>query len=124
MRRNTSPGRAFVWNKWRRCAEALASSPAQSWQNRIAPGRRPALRRNSRRTDMRILALDHGTKRVGVAISDELKMIAQPLEFLPAEPFSKFITRVEQLLTDKEVELIIVGMPRNMNGRSEEHTSE
>jgi putative Holliday junction resolvase len=65
---------------------------------------------------MRILALDHGTKRVGVAISDELKMIAQPLEFLPAEPFSKFITRVEQLLTDKEVELIIVGMPRNMNG--------
>ena len=37
---------------------------------------------------MRILALDHGTKRIGVAVSDELKMIAQPLEFIPAEPFA------------------------------------
>jgi hypothetical protein len=39
---------------------------------------------------MRILALDHGTKRIGVAVSDELKMLAQPVEFIPAEPFSEF----------------------------------
>ena len=39
---------------------------------------------------MRILAIDHGTKRMGVAISDELRMIAQPLEFIRAEPFAKF----------------------------------
>jgi putative Holliday junction resolvase len=65
---------------------------------------------------MRILAIDHGNKRIGVAISDELKMIAQPLEFIPARPFHGFISRLEELLTDKEVELILVGMPRNMNG--------
>ena len=35
---------------------------------------------------MRILAIDHGTKRMGIAISDELKMIAHPIEFIPAEP--------------------------------------
>ena len=65
---------------------------------------------------MRILALDHGTKRIGVAISDELKMIAQPLEFIPAEPFNAFLNRIQELLRAKEVDLIIVGMPRNMDG--------
>ncbi len=65
---------------------------------------------------MRILALDHGTKRIGVAVSDELKMIAQPLEFIPAEPFADFLKRFRELLAEKEVELVLVGMPRNMNG--------
>ena len=65
---------------------------------------------------MRILAIDHGTKRMGVAISDELGMIAQPLEFIPAEPFAEFLDRLKEILHDKQVELIVVGMPRNMDG--------
>src|SRR5580765_8232635 len=65
---------------------------------------------------MRILALDHGTKRMGIAISDELGMIAQPLEFILAEPFAEFLTRLKEILKEKQVELILVGMPRNMNG--------
>src|SRR5262245_953143 len=65
---------------------------------------------------MRILALDHGTKRIGVAISDELKILAQPLEYIPAEPFADFLARLKELLREKEVELIVVGMPRNMDG--------
>jgi len=65
---------------------------------------------------MRILALDPGTKRIGVAVSDELKMIAQPLEYIPAEPFAQFLARLKQLLVEKEVELVLIGMPRNMDG--------
>jgi putative holliday junction resolvase len=65
---------------------------------------------------MRILALDHGTKRIGVAISDELKMIAQPLEYIPAEPFAGFLNRLREILKEKEVEVILVGLPRNMDG--------
>jgi putative Holliday junction resolvase len=65
---------------------------------------------------MRILALDHGTKRVGIALSDELKMIAQPLEYFAAEPFADLLARLKELIRDKEVELILVGLPRNMNG--------
>ena len=65
---------------------------------------------------MRILAIDHGTKRMGIAVSDELKMIAQPLEYIPAEPFAKFLERLKELLRDKEVELVVVGLPRNMDG--------
>ena len=65
---------------------------------------------------MRILALDHGTVRIGVALSDELKMIASPLEFIPAEPLADALVRVRNLIRKKEVEQIIVGMPRNMDG--------
>ncbi len=65
---------------------------------------------------MRILALDHGTVRIGVAVSDELKLIATPLEYIPAEPFAAFLVRLKEILRDKEVELILIGMPRNMNG--------
>jgi putative Holliday junction resolvase len=65
---------------------------------------------------MRILALDPGTKRIGVAVSDSLKMIATPLEFILAEPFDAFLARLKELLREKEVELILIGMPRNMDG--------
>ena len=65
---------------------------------------------------MRILAIDHGSKRIGIAVSDELKLIAQPLEYIPAEPFAEFLQRLKDLVRDKQVELILVGMPRNMDG--------
>ena len=65
---------------------------------------------------MRILALDHGTKRIGVAVSDETKTIAQPLEFIPAEPFADFLARLKTILAEKEVDLVLIGMPRNMDG--------
>ena len=54
---------------------------------------------------MRILAIDHGSKRIGIAVSDELKMIAQPLEFIAAEPFARFLARLKELIRDKQVEL-------------------
>jgi putative Holliday junction resolvase len=65
---------------------------------------------------MRILAIDHGSKRMGIAVSDELKMIAQPLEYILAEPSADFLARLKELIHEKEVELILVGMPRNMDG--------
>ena len=71
---------------------------------------------------MRIMALDHGTKRIGVAVSDELKMIAQPLEFIAAEPLESALARIVELVKIKEVELILVGMPRNMDGSYGEAT--
>ena len=70
----------------------------------------------NRQSLMRILAFDHGTKRIGIAVSDELKLIAQPLEFFAAEPFAAFLARLKGMLAEKEVELILVGMPRNMDG--------
>ena len=65
---------------------------------------------------LRILALDHGTKRIGVAISDELKMLAHPMEFILAESMPAFVERLRAILAEKPCELILVGMPRNMDG--------
>jgi putative holliday junction resolvase len=65
---------------------------------------------------MRILALDHGTRRIGIAVSDEMKMIASPLEYILAEPFEKVLTRLQEIIREKEVSLMLIGMPRNMDG--------
>ncbi len=65
---------------------------------------------------MRILALDHGTVRIGLAVSDEMKLFAQPLDCLPAEPFAEFVQQLKAIVKEKEVDLIVVGMPRNMDG--------
>ncbi len=65
---------------------------------------------------MRILALDHGTKRVGVAVSDEMHIIAQPLEYIAPEPFAAFLARLKLIIDEKEIGQILVGLPRNMDG--------
>jgi putative Holliday junction resolvase len=65
---------------------------------------------------MRILAIDYGTKRVGLALSDETGTIAHPLGLLPAEPAVTLFDRLKETVTEKKVEEIVVGLPRNMNG--------
>lgn len=65
---------------------------------------------------MRILALDHGTRRIGVAVSDETRTIAQPLEYILAEPFADFLARLKKILVEKEIDLVLIGLPRNMDG--------
>ncbi|MGA2175697.1 MAG: Holliday junction resolvase RuvX [Verrucomicrobiota bacterium] len=65
---------------------------------------------------MRVLGIDHGTKRVGLALSDETGTIAQPLEFLAAEPAEKLLSRLRDIVAERKVAEILVGIPRNMNG--------
>ncbi|MGY8652436.1 MAG: Holliday junction resolvase RuvX [Verrucomicrobiia bacterium] len=65
---------------------------------------------------MRIMGIDYGTKRMGIALSDELMMIAQPFEFILAKPIESFLDRLKEIIRDKEVERIVIGMPLHMNG--------
>ena len=65
---------------------------------------------------MKLLAIDHGTKRMGIAGSDALGMLAHPLECIPAEPFEDFVKRLKDILAERETEQIVVGMPCNMDG--------
>jgi len=53
---------------------------------------------------------------MGIALSDPTRTIAQPLEWLPAEPFSRLTERLQDLIQEREVSLILIGMPRNMDG--------
>ena len=65
---------------------------------------------------MNALGIDHGDKRMGVAGSDALGMMAHPLEMILANPFEDFLKRLEEILAEREVKQIVVGMPRNMDG--------
>ena len=68
---------------------------------------------------MRIMGLDYGDKTVGVAISDELLITAQPIETVERERANKLrktYQRLESLIAEYGVEKIVVGKPLNMNG--------
>ncbi|MDA1512910.1 Holliday junction resolvase RuvX [Bacillus cereus group sp. TH40LC] len=67
---------------------------------------------------MRILGLDVGTKTVGVAISDEMGWTAQGLETIKInEERGQFgFDRISELVKQYDVDKIVVGLPKNMNG--------
>lgn len=67
---------------------------------------------------MRVIGLDYGTKTVGVAISDETKLIAQPLVTIERKQANKLrqtYAAIEQIIVEQNVELIVLGNPKNMN---------
>ncbi|WP_017728597.1 Holliday junction resolvase RuvX [Halalkalibacterium ligniniphilum] len=67
---------------------------------------------------MRALGLDVGDKTIGIAVSDELGWTAQGLETIRRneEDASKDFEAIAKIVTDYEVERIVVGLPKNMNG--------
>jgi len=61
-----------------------------------------------------ILALDFGRARIGVAISDELQLLAHPLETIPT--MERPESRIAKIVGDKKVDHVVAGVPRQMNG--------
>ena len=69
------------------------------------------------RNSMRILGIDYGEARVGIAITDGLNITAQGLETIQRNGSDKVILRrLDEILNQYEVDTIVVGMPLNMNG--------
>mgnify|MGYP003304527254 FL=1 len=67
---------------------------------------------------MRVIGLDYGTKTVGVAVSDETMLIAQPLVTIERKQANKLrqtYAAIESIITEQDVELIVLGNPKNMN---------
>lgn len=72
---------------------------------------------------MRIMGLDFGAKTVGVAMSDEMLLTAQPLETIVRERESKLrktYARLETLMEEYQVEKIVVGLPKKLNNEEGE----
>ena len=63
---------------------------------------------------MRILAIDHGTVRIGLAISDEMELVASPLKTIDARHEAE--REITRIIRDKHVGKIIIGMPLHMSG--------
>ena len=62
-----------------------------------------------------ILAVDFGQARIGVAISDELQMLAHPLETIAAK--QQPAARITEIVRAKNIDRVVVGIPRQMNGQ-------
>ena len=72
---------------------------------------------------MRILGIDYGDARTGIAITDALNITAQGLETIHNNRSDKIILkRLDEILQQYEVDTIVVGKPINMNGTSSERT--
>ena len=72
---------------------------------------------------MRIMALDYGSGTVGVAVSDELLITAQPLRTIRREKethLRRTLAQIEQLAQELDVRLIVLGLPLNMDGTAGE----
>ncbi|HSR25109.1 MAG TPA: Holliday junction resolvase RuvX, partial [Candidatus Eisenbacteria bacterium] len=64
----------------------------------------------------RVLAVDPGGRRVGVAVSDPTGTIAQPLTAVPAEPAGTLAERLAELAREQEATRLVVGLPRRLDG--------
>lgn len=65
---------------------------------------------------MRIMGLDVGDKTVGVAVSDLLGLTAQGVETIIRTSNKAAINRIRELVSEKDIQRIVVGLPKNMNG--------
>ena len=63
----------------------------------------------------RAMGIDYGRARIGLALSDELRMLAHPLETVPND--RNAVARVAKLTKEREVDAIVIGMPRMMAGQ-------
>jgi putative Holliday junction resolvase len=61
-----------------------------------------------------ILAIDLGRVRIGLAISDELRLLAHPFETIPANKDA--VTRIATLVRERNIDKVVVGIPRRLNG--------
>ena len=70
---------------------------------------------------MKILAIDYGTKRIGISISDETQTLAR--EYGIWSP-TEFWQKLETLFEEEAIEKVLVGLPLNMSGEVTEKTEE
>jgi len=61
-----------------------------------------------------ILGIDFGQARIGLAISDELRLLAHPLETIPANKNPG--KRIAEIVRDRKIEKVVIGIPRHMSG--------
>tara|TARA_B110000438_G_scaffold293920_1_gene334521 strand:- start:1141 stop:1548 length:408 start_codon:yes stop_codon:yes gene_type:complete len=71
----------------------------------------------------RVLAIDYGDKRIGLALSDPLKIIASPFKTIRNDNKDNFIKLIEGIIIKEDVELIIIGLPLGMSGQITDQTT-
>ena len=70
----------------------------------------------------RVLGIDFGEKRVGLALSDRLNIIASPYKTLQYISEHDLISDIKKIVSDKKIEVFVVGLPLNMRGEDSDQT--
>lgn len=73
---------------------------------------------------MRVLALDYGSARCGCAVSDPTGTLATPIDVVEQPATKKGLARLVDVVREREVELIVVGLPIGLSGRDTPQTEE
>lgn len=73
-----------------------------------------------RRTKMRYLAIDYGTKRTGLAICDAAETIASPLAVLHGQ--KELLNKISEIVKTENIDAIVLGLPLNMSGTESSQT--
>ena len=73
---------------------------------------------------MRVLALDYGSARCGCAVSDPTGTIATPIEPVERAGTRRGLARLAELVAEREVERVVVGLPVSLSGRDSDQTRE
>jgi len=66
----------------------------------------------------RLMGIDPGKKRIGIAISDENKIIATPYTTLIKNEYSIFLKEIKKIIIDNDIKGVVIGNPLNMDGSS------
>ena len=72
----------------------------------------------------KILSLDLGTKRIGVAISDELGMLAHPFDVWTWKNIENLIKQLDLIIKQHSIKKLVVGVPWTLKGKTSEKTNE
>ncbi|HHW89388.1 MAG TPA: Holliday junction resolvase RuvX [Clostridiales bacterium] len=65
---------------------------------------------------MRVLGIDYGDKRIGFALSDQLRIIASPLEVYNRKSLRQDLEHIKKIIDANQVDTIVIGLPINMDG--------
>ncbi len=74
--------------------------------------------------DGRIVALDPGTKRVGVAVCDELRFTTRPLPYITRTSWKKLLLEVKNILAELDAKALVIGLPLRSDGGESEMSEE
>ena len=72
----------------------------------------------------RIIALDIGTKRIGVAVCDELQITTRPLMKIERKSWKKLLLQIKDILVDYDAVALVLGLPYNFDGSESEMSAE
>lgn len=72
----------------------------------------------------RVIALDIGTKRIGVAVCDELQIAVRPLFTLKRQSWKKLLVQIKDILAEYDARALVLGLPYNFDGSESEMSHE